>query len=45
MNLYFMARAMALARDKAAAERLLDAAESLAAGKRKVAAKDPAFRG
>ncbi len=43
VNLYFMARSTALAKDPAAAESLLAAAEALAAGKRKVAAKDPAF--
>jgi serine/threonine-protein kinase len=43
VNLYFMARSTALAKDPATAESLLGAAEALAAGKRKVAAKDPAF--
>jgi serine/threonine-protein kinase len=44
VNLYFMARSAALARDPEAAEQLLAASDALAAGKRKVAAKDPAFR-
>lgn len=43
VNLYFMARSLALAKDSPSGERLLDAAENLAAGKRKVATKDPAF--
>jgi serine/threonine-protein kinase len=43
VNLYQMARAAALRKDKAAAEALLDAAEKLTSGKRKVAARDPAF--
>ncbi len=44
VNLYFMARSVALGGDKGTAEQILAAAEALAAGKRKVAAKDPAFR-
>jgi adenylate cyclase len=43
VNLYFMARSAALSRETAAAEQLLAAADALAAGKRKVAARDPAF--
>jgi hypothetical protein len=38
-----MARAAALRKDKATAETLLEAAEKLTSGKRKVAARDPAF--
>ncbi|MFN8009851.1 MAG: protein kinase [Holophagaceae bacterium] len=44
VNLYFMARSAALLGDPGTSEQLLAAAEALAAGKRKVAAKDPAFR-
>lgn len=44
VNLYFMARSVALRGDPGTAEQLLAAAEVLAPGKRKVAAKDPAFR-
>jgi tetratricopeptide (TPR) repeat protein len=43
VNLYQMARAAALRKDKATAETLLEAAEKLTSGKRKVAARDPAF--